>query len=146
MARNKLSEPEKHARYVISKNLKKLTNGMTQQQLSEKTGIPASTLSGYFAQRSTPNAGALQKIADALNVKKSDIDPRYVIQDHNTSSIENENALKNDLNALEKQQLAMFRSYTDDLSQDKKEEYVRMLNPIMKSVKELVIDAHKKKD
>lgn len=77
MARNKISSLERKARYEISQNLKRLTHGMTQKELSEKTGIPASTLSGYFAQRSTPNAGALQKIADVLGVNKSDIDPRY---------------------------------------------------------------------
>ncbi|KRM81371.1 hypothetical protein FC35_GL000151 [Limosilactobacillus coleohominis DSM 14060] len=54
---------------------------MTQKELSEKTGIPTSTISGYFAKRSTPNAGALQKLADALNVNKSDIDPRYKLDD-----------------------------------------------------------------
>lgn len=77
MARNRLSEPEKIVRVQISNNLKYLTRNMTQRHLSELTGIPPSTLSGYFAQRSTPNAGALQKMADALHVKKSDIDPRY---------------------------------------------------------------------
>lgn len=77
MARNKLSLPEQKAREAISKNLKRHSHGMTQRQLSEKTGIPTSTISGYFACRSTPNAGNLQKLADALNVKKSDIDPRY---------------------------------------------------------------------
>lgn len=80
MARNKLSPLEKSAREEISSNLKKLTakRGLTQQKLSDLTGIPPSTLSGYFAKRSTPNAGTLQKIADALKVKKSDIDSRYL--------------------------------------------------------------------
>lgn len=77
MPRNKLSEPEKIARQTIAENLRKFTHGMTQAELSAKTGIPKSTLSGYFAQRSTPNAGTLEKIADALNISKSDIDPRY---------------------------------------------------------------------
>lgn len=77
MPRNKLSDPEKIARQTIAENLRKFTHGMTQAELSAKTGIPKSTLSGYFAQRSTPNAGTLEKIADALNISKSDIDPRY---------------------------------------------------------------------
>ena len=77
MPRNKLSTPEKIARKVISDNLAKYSHGMTQAELSEKTGIPKSTLSGYFSQRSTPNAGNLEKISTALNVNKSDIDPRY---------------------------------------------------------------------
>lgn len=77
MPRNKLSDPEKVARQTISENLRKYSHGITQTELSEKTGIPTSTLSGYFAQRSTPNAGSLEKIANVLNVSKSDIDPRY---------------------------------------------------------------------
>lgn len=77
MPRNELSDPEKIARNTIAENLRKFSHGMTQAELSDKTGIPKSTLSGYFAQRSTPNAGNLEKIADVLNVSKSDIDPRY---------------------------------------------------------------------
>lgn len=77
MPRNKLSKFDKSLREQISNNLKRLCAGMTQYQLSEMTGIPVSTISGYFAMRSTPNAGNVQKIADALHVKKSDIDPRF---------------------------------------------------------------------
>lgn len=77
MPRNKLSEFDQSLREQISKNLKQLCENMTQSELSELTGIPESTISGYFAMRSTPNAGNVQKIADALGVKKSDIDPRF---------------------------------------------------------------------
>lgn len=77
MPRNKIFLFDKEIRAIIAKNLKRLTENMTQQELSEKTGIPASTLSGYFAERSTVNAGNLQKIADALGVTKADIDPRF---------------------------------------------------------------------
>lgn len=77
MPRNKLSEFDQALREQISKNLKQLCESMTQSELSELTGIPESTISGYFAMRSTPNAGNVQRIADALGVKKSDIDPRF---------------------------------------------------------------------
>lgn len=77
MPRNSLTEFEKNIRKQISENLKKRTANITQNELSRMTGIPASTLSGYFAMRSTPNAGNIQKLALALNCKKSDIDPRF---------------------------------------------------------------------
>lgn len=77
MPRTELTIYEKAVRKIIAENLKRLTKGMTQFQLSEKTGIPASTLSGYFAERSTPDPGRVQKIADALNVSKEEIDPRF---------------------------------------------------------------------
>lgn len=78
MPRNKLSHFDRNLRKQISENLKKYAGHLTQYQLSDMTGIPASTLSGYFSMRSTPNAGAVQKIADVLNVNKSDIDPRFL--------------------------------------------------------------------
>lgn len=84
MPRNKLSPFDEKLRETISNNLKKYTSHLTQGQLSAMTGIPASTLSGYFAKRSTPNAGNLQKIADALKIKKSDIDPRFNKEDNET--------------------------------------------------------------
>ncbi|WP_187327405.1 LexA family protein [Liquorilactobacillus capillatus] len=78
MPRNKLSPLEIEIRKTISDNLKFYSRGMTQKELSEKTGIPVSTLSGYFAKRSTPNIGTIEKLSEALNVNKSDIDPRLV--------------------------------------------------------------------
>lgn len=77
MPRNQLSAFDKKLRKEISENLKKYTAGITQNELSALTGIPTSTLSGYFAMRSTPNAGNVQKIADALNISKDKIDPRF---------------------------------------------------------------------
>lgn len=90
MPRNKLTDFDLKLRDQISENLKRYSNNMTQAQLSDKTGIPVSTLSGYFSKRSTPNPGAVQKIANALKVDKSDIDPRF--QNDINTSIEQKNA------------------------------------------------------
>jgi repressor LexA len=87
MPRNKLSPLDIKAREDISANLKRLAHGRTQQQISDETGIPVSTLSGYFAKRSTPNAGAVQKLADYFGVNKSDIDPRYGPVSHNLEPV-----------------------------------------------------------
>lgn len=43
MPRNKLSKFDKELRAQISANLKKYTDGITQYELSEMTGIPVST-------------------------------------------------------------------------------------------------------
>lgn len=77
MPRNKLSVFEQTARKIIAANLREYMYGMTQSELAKKAGIPLTTLSGYLREKSTPNAGNLEKLASALNVKKSDIDPRY---------------------------------------------------------------------
>ena len=94
MTRNKLSHFDRNLRKQISENLKKYAGHLTQYQLSDMTGIPASTLSGYFSMRSTPNAGAVQKIADALNVNKSDIDPRFLTKALTSSDTDLKDVLK----------------------------------------------------
>lgn len=76
MGRPPLNDFEKHLRFRISENLKRVTKGKTQAQISKMTGIPSSTLSGYFSMRSTLPAENLEKIALAFNVDKADIDPR----------------------------------------------------------------------
>lgn len=81
MPRNKLSKFEQEARNTIASNLKKYMHGMTQADLAAKANIPVTTLSGYLRAKSTPNAGNLEKLANVLYVKKSDIDPRYSFND-----------------------------------------------------------------
>ena len=51
MPRNSLSDFDKQVRHEISINLKNLLKEreITQMELSELVNIPASTLSGYFA-------------------------------------------------------------------------------------------------
>lgn len=101
MPRNKLSKFDKELRAQISANLKKYTDGITQYELSEMTGIPVSTLSGYFAMRSTPNAGNIQKIADALHIDKSDLDPRF-----SNSILKNDANEEPELNSRDEREIA----------------------------------------
>lgn len=101
MPRNKLSKFDKELRAQISANLKKYTEGITQYELSEMTGIPVSTLSGYFAMRSTPNAGNIQKIADALHIDKSDLDPRF-----SNSILKNDANEEPELNSRDEREIA----------------------------------------
>ena len=101
MPRNKLSKFDKELRAQISANLKKYTEGLTQYELSEMTGIPVSTLSGYFAMRSTPNAGNIQKIADALHIDKSDLDPRF-----SNSILKSDTNEEPELNSRDKREIA----------------------------------------
>lgn len=91
MARESLSEFDKLTRKKIALNLKKLIDeqGLTQTELSSKLKIPASTLSGYFSERSTIQAGNLQKIADYFNVEKGDIDERYKNPEPDLSNAKN---------------------------------------------------------
>lgn len=76
MARSKYTEVELNRIKDISANLKQLLRlkGVTQAQLSDKTGLPTSTISDYVIGKTLISPGNLQKVADVLNILKSDID------------------------------------------------------------------------
>lgn len=76
MGRPSLSSFEKNLRHEIALNLKRISQGKTQAQISDMTGIPASTVSGYFSERSTIKEDNLKKIAEAFGVDPGEIDPR----------------------------------------------------------------------
>src|SRR6185312_4264118 len=60
----------------VSNNLRRILKqkNIMQIELSEKTGIPTSTLSDLVNGRTLISPGNLQNIADALQVQKSEID------------------------------------------------------------------------
>lgn len=77
MGRPPVNAFERKLREEIAENLKRVTNGKTQAQISALTGIPTSTLSGYFAKRSTIKQENLEIISKVFNVEPGEIDPRY---------------------------------------------------------------------
>lgn len=79
MDRGQHTKYEMMLRKSIATNLRALLKErkMTQKQLSELTGIPTSTISDYLNEKSLAVPGNIQKIADALGVHKSDIDPSF---------------------------------------------------------------------
>lgn len=66
-------------REIFSQNLNRImkNKGIRQIDLHNNLGIPKSTITGYVKGYSMPTLGNIQKIADYLNVKKSDLDPRF---------------------------------------------------------------------
>ncbi|MDA8228805.1 MAG: helix-turn-helix transcriptional regulator [Desulfitobacterium hafniense] len=70
MARNKYTEVERDKIQKMSNNLKRYLKsaGMTQTELSVKTGLAASTISDYVNGRTLISPSNLQKIADALDI------------------------------------------------------------------------------
>ncbi|ESV53797.1 transcriptional regulator [Streptococcus agalactiae LMG 14747] len=77
MAKNSPQDLEN--REIFSANLNRLMSekGIRQIDLHNSLDIPKSTITGYVKGRSLPTSGNVQKIADFLNVKKSDLDPRF---------------------------------------------------------------------
>jgi repressor LexA len=80
MARSKYTDVEKNMIKDISVNLKRLLTlkGMSQTELSVATGLSVSTISDYARGKTLLSPGNLQKIADALNVLKQDINSRLM--------------------------------------------------------------------
>lgn len=79
MARGELTPQEIANRKIISAKINHLISArnITQAEISNRTKIPRSTLTGYVKGTSTPNPGNIQKLADFFGVLKSDIDPRF---------------------------------------------------------------------
>ncbi|HGD2701148.1 TPA: helix-turn-helix domain-containing protein, partial [Streptococcus agalactiae] len=72
-------------REYFSDNLNRIMKekGVRQIDLHNNTDIPKSTITGYVKGKSLPTPGNLQKIADFLNVKKSDLDLRFNLREEN---------------------------------------------------------------
>lgn len=79
MARSKYTEVELGMIKDISVNLKRILflKGISQTELSDKTGLSTSTISDYVLGKTLMSPGNLQKISDALNVLKSDINMAF---------------------------------------------------------------------
>ena len=77
MAKN--SPQDVKNREYFSNNLNRVMKekGIRQIDLHNALEIPKSTITGYVKGRSMPTSGNLQKLADYLGVKKSDLDPRF---------------------------------------------------------------------
>lgn len=86
MARTELTPKDIEYKKIISSRLNHLLtkNNLKQVDVHNKTGIPASTLTGYFKGSTLPSPGNVQKLADLFNVKKSEIDPRFELNEKKT--------------------------------------------------------------
>ena len=79
MPRTELTPQDKEYKKVISATLNELLqlSGKKQIDITRQTGIPASTLTGYFKGTRLPSPVNVQKLADFFNVLKLDVDPRF---------------------------------------------------------------------
>lgn len=75
---------------IIAENIRRLMNsrGWTQIKLSEVSGISKSTLSDYLNCKTLINPGNVEKLSNAFNVPKSEIDPSFKTNNFITESYE----------------------------------------------------------
>lgn len=83
MAKNSPQDLENRRYFSDNMNRIMSEKGVRQIDLHNETGIPKSTITGYVKGNSLPTAGNLQKIADFLGVKKSQLDLRFIDDDLN---------------------------------------------------------------
>lgn len=92
MARSKRSTFDEDMRRIVALNLGMALKrrGWTKTMLADKTGISSSTLSGYFTAKYNISEENLEKLAKALDLKPSEIDPRAAaIEEPHDGSISN---------------------------------------------------------
>lgn len=79
MARRKVTDVERKLMKDIAKNLRSILTrkGWSQKELAEESKLSTSVVSDYLHEKTLATPGSLQAMADALGVRKSEIDPTF---------------------------------------------------------------------
>ncbi|MDE6758720.1 MAG: helix-turn-helix domain-containing protein [Clostridia bacterium] len=111
---------------IFNDNLRQIMkeNNLTQKQLSEYTGIPASSIASWFGkQSSSPSIEAVRKIADHLNVTidyligRESEDGRIIIEEREYLT-DNERELLAKYRKLSPQKQSKVLGYVSALSEN----------------------------
>lgn len=136
MARGELTPLDENIKKIVSTNLFEISNNknMRQADIVRASGLAKSTISGYFKGISLPTKTNLIKLAKALNVSPSDIDPRYSSKKTNVNYKLDDSAPQN---VAEKNMLVAFRKQTEGMSEEDQIKFQRSLNKLMDAAKGL---------
>lgn len=131
----------------ISANIKRFMKerGWTQLKLSEVSSISKSTLSDYINCKTLINPGNVQKLSDAFNVPKSEIDPSFKSskQDLPELNEKDERDIMKDLekmitNLESEQGYAAFDGQTmEDMDEEDKELLIQSLEQTLRMAKRM---------
>lgn len=133
--RGELTPLDKKYKRIVSNNLIELAHvkHLRQADIVRSSGLAKSTVNGYFKGLSLPTQRNLIKLATALNVSPSEIDPRY-----GKKSSDNEvNSTPTPQNIAEEKMLVAFRKQTAGMSEDDQIKFQRSLNKLMDAAKDL---------
>ncbi len=135
MARGELTPLDKKYKKIVSNNLIELAHvkHLRQADIVRCSGLAKSTVSGYFKGLSLPTQGNLIKLATALNVSPSEIDPRY----GQKSPDGEQHTIPTPQNIAEEKMLVAFRKQTEGMSEDDQIKFQRSLNKLMDAAKDL---------
>ncbi|XJZ60271.1 LexA family protein [Lactobacillus delbrueckii subsp. bulgaricus] len=96
MPGRKMAPQEKEIRKIIAVNLNSLLSKKSAKkiEISKRTNIPPSTLTGYFNGARLPNPENVDKLADFFRVDPGDIDPRFVTLPENLTTVDQSKLVK----------------------------------------------------
>ena len=126
MSRSELTPREKEYKRIVANRLSNLLSdkGAKQVDISNQTGIPTSTLTGYFKGTSLPSPGNVQKLADFFGVLKSDIDPRFESSKDDSASTDLDkildHAMSYDGKPMNKHDREVIRAYIEGYMNNQK--------------------------
>lgn len=96
MPRSGLTPQEKELKPIIASALNNLLlmSGKKKVGIHRSCGIPASTLSDYFAGRTLPTPENVDKLAKFFRVSKEEIDPRFATLPENLTPVDQSKLVK----------------------------------------------------
>ena len=96
MPGRKMAPQEKEIRKIIAVNLNSLLSKKSAKkiEISKRTNIPPSTLTGYFNGARLPTPENVDKLADFFRVAPGDIDPRFATLPENLTPVDQSKLVK----------------------------------------------------
>lgn len=124
MARPSRNPMQQEAMKIVQTNIIQFMNrnGMTQVELSEKTGIPPTTINGYVKGTSLPTPGNVEKLSKVFNIPKESIDPRFKSEVFNEFDIA---SYKGKLNYEEGQFFEQLIEKTLSLTESERKDFLK---------------------
>lgn len=126
-----LTPQEMEYKKIISSRLNELLlkSGKKKSDITRQTGLPASTLTGYFGGKRLPSEENVVKLASFFNVSEDYIDPRL---DPNIVLNSHRDPKEDDEKPLTRNQKLIAYSIDPDISDEERQAIIEMVQAAKK--------------
>ncbi|MDC2841875.1 helix-turn-helix domain-containing protein [Limosilactobacillus mucosae] len=126
-----LTPQEMEYKKIISSRLNELLlkSGKKKSDITRQTGLPASTLTGYFGGKRLPSEENVVKLASFFNVSEDYIDPRL---DPNIALNSHRDTKEDDEKPLTRNQKLIAYSIDPDISDEERQAIIEMVQAAKK--------------
>lgn len=126
-----LTPQEMEYKKIISSRLNELLlkSGKKKSDITRQTGLPASTLTGYFRGKRLPSEENVVKLASFFNVSEDYIDPRL---DPNIALNSHRDTKEDDEKPLTRNQKLIAYSIDPDISDEERQAIIEMVQAAKK--------------